>query len=352
MFLLLLLIWTGHSTAQIDGVFYNPFPPGTVSDFTENPTYQVGSTVQLRWSVTWDRISLCLTQFGNRNYEFLLPNVTNMNNYDWIVSTSQTISNGNVFSLSIYDPGTHDSFSSHYFNLTDTSIVASPSTFTSAGPASATTAAVTMVPDIITPASATMSSATVATNTSPPSLTSTGPLSSATNNFGGGHHNFNGNDDDDGGGNGLSSTTKIGIGVGLGVGIPLFIALGIAAGWTLRSSYKRRRAAGRPHRWQFPWTSSGDGFKIPWISSEKPKAYQKMPISPPMPLNVQELPGPLFIYELPNGATPRSTMAPAVIREKPSSRATSKLPPNPRQSTSQSYFDPAVIRGSIISYEF
>ena len=71
-FLLLLLIWTSHSTAQIDGIFYNPFPPGTTSDFTQNPTYQVGSTVQLRWSVTWDRISLCLTQNGNPEYEFLL----------------------------------------------------------------------------------------------------------------------------------------------------------------------------------------------------------------------------------------------------------------------------------------
>ncbi|MCJ1415124.1 hypothetical protein MMC32_001455 [Xylographa parallela] len=292
-----------------------------------------------------------LFYIGSASNEEMVANVTNMNNYDWIVSTSQTISNGNVFSLSIYDPGTHDSFSSHYFNLTDTSVVASPGTLTSAAPTSTTTAAVTMVPDVIMPASASMSSAAVATNISPPSLTSTVPVSSATNSFGGGHHNFNGNDDD-GGSDGLSSTTKIGIGVGLGVGIPLFIALGIAAGWTLRSSYKRRRAAGQPHRWQLPWTSSADGFKIPSVSSNKPRAYQKMPISPPMPLNVQELPGPLFIYELPNGVTPRSTMAPAVIREKPSLRATSSLPTKPRQSTSQPHFDPAVIRGSITSYEF
>ncbi|MCJ1382741.1 hypothetical protein MMC17_005854 [Xylographa soralifera] len=366
--LLLLLIWTSYSSAQTDGVFYNPPSPGTASDFTENPIYQVGSTVQLRWFVSWDRISLCLTQNGNRDYEFLLrkvsllyvvyasnegnvANVTNMNNYDWIVSTSQNTSNGDVFSLSIYDPGTHDSFKSNSFNLTDASIVASPSTLSTAAPASTTTAAVTMSPDIIAPASVTMSSATGATNTSPPSMTSAGPVSSSSNGSGGGHHNFSGNDDD-AGNNGLDSTTKIGIGVGLGVGIPLFIALGIAAGWMLRSSYKKRKAAGQPYLWQFPWTLLGNGFKFPWISSEKPKAYQKMPISPPMPLNVQELPGPQFIYELPNGVTPRSTMMPAVKRDEPSSRATSKLPAKPRRPTSSSYFDPAVIRGSITSYKF
>ena len=256
-----------------------------------------------------------------------------------------------MFSLSIYDPGTHDSFSSHYFNLTDTSIVASPSTFSSAAPASTPTAAVTVSPDVITPAAATMSSSIVATYTSPPSLTPTGPVSMASNSSGGGHHSFTGNDDDDGD-NGLSSTTKIGIGVGLGVGIPLFIALGIAVGWMLRSSYKRRKAAGQKYRWQFPWKLSGDRFKVPWISSEKAKTYQKMPISPPMPLNVQELPGPQFIYELPNGVTPRSTMAPVVIRANPSLSVTPKSPAKPRRSTSQSYFDPAVIRGSITSYEF
>ena len=76
VFLLLPLVWTSHSTAQIDGVFYNPLPPGMASDFTQNPTYPVGSTVQLRWSVTWARISLCLTQNGNQDYEFLLRKVS------------------------------------------------------------------------------------------------------------------------------------------------------------------------------------------------------------------------------------------------------------------------------------
>ncbi|MCJ1285083.1 hypothetical protein MMC26_004421 [Xylographa opegraphella] len=321
------------------------------SDYSQNPTYQVGSTVQLRWSVTWDRISLVLTQVGNRNYEFLLPNVTNMNNYDWIVSTSQNTSNGNVFSLSIYDPGTHDSFSSHYFNLSDASIVASPGTFSSAAPGSSAMATGTTVPDMVTPAAVTASSAMVASNTAPTSTTSTGPVSSASNSYGGGHHNFNGNNDYSGD-NGLGSTTKIGIGVGLGVGIPLFIALGIAAGWSLRSIYKKRKAAGQKCRWKGPWTLSGNGSPLPWISSEKRRAYQKMPISPPMPLNVQELPGAQFIYELPNGVTPRSTMAPAVLREKPPSRAISSLPAKIRRSPSQSDFDPAVIRGSIRSYQF
>ncbi|MCJ1388945.1 hypothetical protein MMC18_001796 [Xylographa bjoerkii] len=349
--LVLLFLCTSLSTAQIDGAFYNPPPPDTAPDSTANPIYQAGSTVQLRWSITWDRISLCLVQKGNPNYEFLLPNVTNANNYDWIVSTSQNISNGNVFSLSIYDPGTHDSFNSHFFNLTNPSTMASPETLASATLATTTTAAVTMPPAVMTPALSTISSAIVATNTSPPSVTSMGSISSSTNGSGGGHHNFTGNNND-GGDNGLDSTTKIGIGVGLGVGIPLFIALGIAAGWMLRSTYKKRKAAGRPYQGQSLWKSPRKGLKLPWMSSEKPKAYQKMPISPPMPLDVQELPGLQFIYELPNGITPRSTVAPAVIRGVPSTRATSKLSAKPRQSTSQSYFDPAVIRGSIASYEF
>ncbi|MCJ1399360.1 hypothetical protein MMC11_002562 [Xylographa trunciseda] len=347
---LLLLICTSPSTAQIDGIFYNPAAPGTSSDFTENPQYQVGSLVQLRWSVTWDRISLCLTQNGNRNYEFLLPNVTNTNNYDWIVSTSQNTSNENVFSLSIYDPGTHDSFNSHYFNLTDASVVASATTLPSASVAT-TTDAVNMTPDMATQASATISAAVAATQTFAPAVTSSGPMSSSTNGWGGGHHNFTGNDND-GDHNGLDPTTKIGIGIGLGVGIPLFIALGIAAGWMLRSSHKKRKAAGQPSRWQASWTSPRKESKRRWMPFEKPKTYQKMPISPPMPLNVQELPGPQFIYELPNGVTPRSTMVPAVKRKEPPPKVDLISPARSHRSTSKPYFDPAVIRGSISSYEF
>ena len=276
-----------------------------------------------------------------------IANVTNTNNYNWIVSTSQNTSNGNVFSLSIYDPGTHDSFMSHYFNLTEASEAPSPTTLSSSVLGATTTAAVTMTPEMVIPA--TLSSAMAATNSLPPAVASSDPVSlSSTNGSGGSHHNYTG-DSGNGDNNGLDSITKIGIGVGVGVGIPLFIALGITVGWMLRSTYKKRKASGHPYRW-----------RLPWMSVEKNKANQKIPISPPMPLSVQELAGPQFIYELPTGVTPRSTIVPVLIPADRSSRATHKSHKSTsqhqsalqHQSTSSYYFDPAVIRGSITSYKF
>ena len=58
-----------------DGVFYNPPQPGPNGDFSQNPVYQIGSTVQLRWSVSWDRISMTLWQNGNNNFEYLLRKI-------------------------------------------------------------------------------------------------------------------------------------------------------------------------------------------------------------------------------------------------------------------------------------
>jgi len=69
----LLYLLAGLTASQSnDGTFYNPPQSGPVNDYSQNPIYPVGSTVQIRWTVSWDRISLTLWQSGNNDFEYLL----------------------------------------------------------------------------------------------------------------------------------------------------------------------------------------------------------------------------------------------------------------------------------------
>jgi len=73
LYLVLLYLLAGLAAPQSnDGVFYNPPQYGPNGDFSQNPVYQIGSTVQLRWTVSWDRISMTLWQNGNNDFEYLL----------------------------------------------------------------------------------------------------------------------------------------------------------------------------------------------------------------------------------------------------------------------------------------
>jgi hypothetical protein len=67
----LLPLLAGLGLAQEDdGVFINP--AGPQRELANTPVYTIGSTVQLRWTVSWDRISLTLYQNGNPDFEYLL----------------------------------------------------------------------------------------------------------------------------------------------------------------------------------------------------------------------------------------------------------------------------------------
>ena len=72
---LLVQLFVSLCTAQNGGEFFNPVGPGPVNDYTKNPTYTIGDTVQVRWSTTWDRISLVLWQNGYNEFEYLLGRV-------------------------------------------------------------------------------------------------------------------------------------------------------------------------------------------------------------------------------------------------------------------------------------
>lgn len=58
--------------AQNDGVFYNPPTFGATGDFSQNPVYVIGQTVQVRWTVSYNQISLVLYQNNNNTFEYLL----------------------------------------------------------------------------------------------------------------------------------------------------------------------------------------------------------------------------------------------------------------------------------------
>ncbi|MCJ1475126.1 hypothetical protein MMC13_003786 [Lambiella insularis] len=310
----LLLLFASLTAAQDNSTFYNPPAPDATVDWSNNPVYQVGSTVQVRWAVTWDRVSLCLFQNGapQHDYEFLLPNASNTNNYDWIALTTKNISSqsgvlGNVFSLYAFEPGTFTYFQSHFFNLTTNAVPSASTPIATAAIVPTTMAVVTTssTPPSMLP-SGVLSDGHGGQGSSTATATSTGAAATSQ----GFHHHSN-----DGGDNDLGTMEKVGLGVGIGVGVPLFIAIGIMTGWVLRACFRRKRARAivKPKM-------------LPWKSVEKPKAFKKtpiskVPISSPMPLPMHELSGPTFVYELPQQPFSRSTMGTTAAPIPPLSRS-------------------------------
>ena len=143
-----------------DGYFINPPLAGAALDYTENPAYYVGETVQLQWSTGLEDISLALWQQGdNTNFStiFCKPssfenfpkeahstnpikpaNAPSTGSYAWKASLSYSdatfdlASNlpdtpGNVFFFAIYNSTDTDlAFTSHYFNLSTEPLDAPP----------------------------------------------------------------------------------------------------------------------------------------------------------------------------------------------------------------------------------
>ncbi|KAJ5720919.1 uncharacterized protein N7483_008853 [Penicillium malachiteum] len=187
------------------GVFYNPPTGGKIHDYTKNPVYTLGQTLQMRWTTTLASFSILLWQNDNADYEWVQTDISNLTSYDWIVSTNQNLSNGNVFFFQIRNASNLEDqdelFASHYFNITEKSSTAtmSPSTSTTQGAFQR---------------SAESKSSSVPLVASPTITTTSRALSTetaiATNRSNTGHH-------------GLSIDTKVGIGVGAGaVGILVF----------------------------------------------------------------------------------------------------------------------------------
>lgn len=64
MFLPLIFVFLVYveSIAAETNVFQTPPSPGPTKDYSENPTYNIGATVQLAWSMNFTGAKLTITQ--------------------------------------------------------------------------------------------------------------------------------------------------------------------------------------------------------------------------------------------------------------------------------------------------
>ncbi|KAH6856330.1 hypothetical protein B0I37DRAFT_351402 [Chaetomium sp. MPI-CAGE-AT-0009] len=202
-----------------DMEFINPPPFGAVGDVSKNPTYVIGSVVEVAWTPGGEgkQTSLTLWQLNATTAEFFGPmqyitrKVVDVSTFTWIVATTKDLSVSNMFFLSIFEEGKANADSnSHYFNLTRNS---------DTGPTAAevTTSASSSTGRI----SPTSTSATVpaAETTSDPAATSSALSAESPG--------------------GLDSGAKIGI----GVAIPCAAILGVIAGYLI---FRRRKRAIEP----------------------------------------------------------------------------------------------------------
>ncbi|KAJ5116433.1 hypothetical protein N7456_000781 [Penicillium angulare] len=203
------------------GVFYNPPTGGKIHDYADNPVYKLGQTVQMRWTTTLASFSIMLWQNNNPDYEWVQTDVSDMTSYDWIVSTNQNLTAGDVFFFQVRNASNIEDqdelFASHYFNITENS-TATTTTFSTTSatettaPTSADASAETISTSISLVASSTATATTATTATTHPALSTT-KASDATG--------------DNPGKGGLSTNAKIGVGIGAGVGIVLIFAGGL-----------------------------------------------------------------------------------------------------------------------------
>ncbi|KAE8381264.1 hypothetical protein BDV26DRAFT_255676 [Aspergillus bertholletiae] len=231
------------------GIFYNPPTGGPIHVYKDNPVYELGQTVQLRWATSLEFLSLMLWQNDNPDYEWLQTNLTGVTTYNWVVSTQRDLKDGNVFFFQIRDANNLDSanlFASHYFNITKGG---SDSTSTTTSSSTITTK----------PTATTMSSTLSLSMSTHATSSSASPTASPSST----------------GGTGLSAQATVGLGVGVGLGCAFVLSLG-AVIW-----YFRRRIAQRRNLNPAPDYYSGN-------STVFPKASQMIPLQQP---SLAEVPG-------------------------------------------------------------
>ncbi|KAF1355937.1 hypothetical protein EJ07DRAFT_157928 [Lizonia empirigonia] len=215
--------------------FINPPPFGQIGDFSGNPTYAAGSTVNIAWTNVEEGkgVSIVLYQLNETNgqwfgdMEYLTQGATGVTSYSWLVGTRKNLSTSNLFYLSIYQEGKAVSDSnSHYFNIENrdatvpsiSSSSNSPSS-TSSGASSAKSGA-SPTTNFLANASTSSQLPSLASTNAPISVSSSATQSSSSvtssNNF--------------------PATAKIGI----GIGIPAALAVGIGADFFLFRQHKKK----------------------------------------------------------------------------------------------------------------
>ncbi|KMK55433.1 hypothetical protein Y699_07538 [Aspergillus fumigatus Z5] len=70
-FISVLFVFLSSVAAAEPGIFYNPPTGGPIHDYSENPVYVLGQTVQLRWATSLQLFSIVLWQNDNPNYEWI-----------------------------------------------------------------------------------------------------------------------------------------------------------------------------------------------------------------------------------------------------------------------------------------
>ncbi|PGH13426.1 hypothetical protein AJ79_03705 [Helicocarpus griseus UAMH5409] len=255
LFALILLIYP--CVGAEPGIFYNPPTGGPIHEYKDNPIYELGQTVQLRWATTLEYFSLVLWQNDNPQFEWIQTNITGITTYNWVVSTQRDLRDGEVFFFQIRDAsdvGGDNFFGSHYFNITNSDSEDSTTATTSSTPSSSSLSSTSTA--IETPTQV-VSTSTTPTTTSIPST-----VSSTTSDTG------------------LAPQAKVGVGVGVGLGLAFLIILALVI-WCFRRRVSNDTNHDKPQEY-YP---------------SDPIVLDKQHIAP------QELPQPRPLFEVPGQST-------------------------------------------------
>ncbi|RHZ56295.1 uncharacterized protein CDV56_108165 [Aspergillus thermomutatus] len=285
-----LFFFLSSLAAAEPGIFYNPPTGGPIHDYTANPVYVLGQTVQLRWATSLEWFSLVLWQNDNSDYEWIQTNLTGVTTYDWIVSTNRDLDDGIVFFFQIRDATDISNqsrlFASHYFNITkdDSKTTKTPSTSSSSTTSTASTSASGSATTTMTTPTVLLT-ASVALTTSGPAPTAPASSTAAADS---GSTTNSSSPSDNTQSSGLSPQTKLGVGVGVGLGCALLIALGFI--WYL---LRRSKKASKPPPFDpMYYPSNPGGFT-------KPRIHQQAPVEVDGDRGI-EVPAEQVRYELPS----------------------------------------------------
>ncbi|RAO64926.1 uncharacterized protein BHQ10_000938 [Talaromyces amestolkiae] len=266
-----LLVWSLLWSLSLQDDTYTFTNPPPDSSQISNPSYVVGSDIDIEWVGGNDFVSVRLVHvLPNDNYDeftYVFRNVTNLGgHYTWAIDLGgMNLTSSAEFFFNIFVEGeTSPRAITHYFNLTQavTSTTAPAST-------SFTTSASTSSSTISTTSSFTHSttSAATATNTVVPSS------------------------------GGLSTGAKAGIGVGVAVGV--IVLLAAAAFWW--RSQRGKNGAGGPTGGAESGQATGPPYQP--VNQQPPYEYYKAPGAP------SEVPGDYTASELAGSAPEALEMA-------------------------------------------
>ncbi|KAI0134016.1 hypothetical protein BJ170DRAFT_591011 [Xylariales sp. AK1849] len=114
----------GSVRADDNAGFDIPGEPGETNDFSDDPIYRIGDTVELKWHMNFTNALLKLVQTPSDHEStssYIIGSPTNDTSYEWTVSYLQlNPALLNVFYFSIYHGSAPDaSFISHSVNIVD-----------------------------------------------------------------------------------------------------------------------------------------------------------------------------------------------------------------------------------------